>query len=136
MNARTQITLDPATMQILNDGTGSSGTISLGNSITLGGASGSTYNINVGNNGSANTGNTVALGVLSNGTSAVALLSTINFTGANGYVLQFSGLNLPGSTGHLTLAEFFSRLVNPARDSQDETTRLWREALQHLDRLG
>jgi hypothetical protein len=42
----------------------------------------------------------------------------------------------PGSTGHLTLAQFFDRLVNPARDSPDETTQLWREALQHLDRLG
>ncbi len=42
----------------------------------------------------------------------------------------------PGSTGHLTLAEFLDRLVNPARDSDDELTQLWREALQHLDRLG
>src|SRR6185437_14010472 len=40
----------------------------------------------------------------------------------------------PGSTGHVTLAEFLDPLVNPARASQDEMTRLWREALQHLDR--
>jgi hypothetical protein len=41
----------------------------------------------------------------------------------------------PGSTGHLTLAQFFDHLVNPARHSPDEMTQLWREALQHLDRL-
>jgi hypothetical protein len=42
----------------------------------------------------------------------------------------------PGSTGHLTLAQFFDRLVNPTPDSDDESTQLWLEALQHLDRLG
>jgi hypothetical protein len=42
----------------------------------------------------------------------------------------------PGATGHLTLAQFFERLVNPAPNSRDETTREWAAALGHLDRLG
>lgn len=49
--------------------------------------------------------------------------------------LDYDG-SWPGSTGHLTLASFLDRLVNPARDSEDELTQLWREALELLDRLG
>lgn len=82
------------TLNFLNDGTGSGGTISVGNSIYFGAAVTST--INVGNLVSSNTGNTVAFGVLSNGTSANAYSSTINFTGSNGYLQSYSGLALPG----------------------------------------
>ena len=42
----------------------------------------------------------------------------------------------PAATGHLTLGQFFERLVNPNIDSRDESTRLWATALQHLDQLG
>ena len=59
--------------------------------------------ISVGNNGSGNTGNTIVLGVLSNGTSASAFNSTINFTAANGYLQSYSGLNLSGSGGSTTI---------------------------------
>ena len=54
---------------------------------------------------------------------------------ADNTALAYDG-SWPGSTGHLTLAQFFDRLVNPARDAPDELTQLWREALQHVDRLG
>jgi autotransporter-associated beta strand protein len=84
-----------------NDGAGSGGTIGVGNNITISAAT-TKAAINVANNGSGNTGNTVAFGVLSNGTSANALASTINFTGANGYLQTFTSLNLPGSTGNTT----------------------------------
>ncbi len=88
------------TLNFLNDGTGSGGTISVGNSIYFGAAVTST--INVGNLVSSNTGNTVAFGVLSNGTSANAYSSTINFTGSNGYLQSYSGLALPGGRGATT----------------------------------
>ena len=42
----------------------------------------------------------------------------------------------PGSTGHLTLAQFFDRLVNPDLKAKDEGTRDWAEALRLLDRLS
>src|ERR1035438_10026510 len=95
------INLGAATLQVLNDGTGSGGTIALGNSITLNAAA-TTDTINVGNNGSGHTGNIVAFGALNNGTPANAFVSTFNFTGANGYLLSFSSLGLPGSGGNNT----------------------------------
>ena len=42
----------------------------------------------------------------------------------------------PGPTGHLTLARFFERLVNPPVHAEDEGARAWAEALGHLDRLA
>jgi autotransporter-associated beta strand protein len=95
------INLGPGTLQILNDGAGSGGTISLGNSITLNAAL-TTDTINVGNNGSGHTGNIVAFGALNNGTPANAFVSTINFTAANGYLMSFGVLGLPGSGGNTT----------------------------------
>jgi autotransporter-associated beta strand protein len=87
-------------LQVLNDGTGSGGTINVGNSIGLSAAN--TVTINVGNLVSSNTGNTVAFGVLSNGTPANAFNSTIDFTAANGYLQSYSGLALPGGSGNTT----------------------------------
>jgi len=100
--AATAINLGPGTLQILNDGVGSGGSISLlGNTITLSGAY-TTDIINVGNNGSGNTGNIVAFGGLFNGTPLNSLTSTINFTAANGYLMSFGILGLPGNTGATT----------------------------------
>jgi hypothetical protein len=45
--------------------------------------------------------------------------------------LAYDGSARP--TGHLTLARFFERLVNPASGSDDESTRTWDEVLQYLD---
>ena len=97
--AASPINLGSAVLQIRNDGSGSGGTIGLGNNITLSLATSADV-IDVGNLASSNSGNTVAFGVLSNGTTANALKSTINFTAANGYLQSYTGLNLPGSTGH------------------------------------
>jgi autotransporter-associated beta strand protein len=91
------VSLGSGTLQVLNNGAGSSGTISLGNSVTINPAT-TTDTINVGNNGS-NTANTVAFGALSNGTPANANIATINFTGSNGYLESFSSLALSGLTG-------------------------------------
>jgi fibronectin-binding autotransporter adhesin len=96
------ISLGSANLQIHNDGSGSGGTISVGNNITLS-LQTTTDTINVGNLLSSNTGNTVAFGVLSNGASSTAFNSTFNFTGANGYVQSFSGLMLSGGGGQGTL---------------------------------
>ena len=97
------ISIGSAALQILNDGAGSGGTISLGSVtvVTNPPVVSATVNptINVGNNGSGNTGNTVSFGALSNGTSANDLNSTITFTGANGYLQSFSSLALAGSSG-------------------------------------
>jgi fibronectin-binding autotransporter adhesin len=93
-----------ATLSIANDGGGSGGTISLGannSSITLT-AAGVTTTIDSRNNGSGNTNNVVVFGTLSNGTSANAFNSTINFTGANGYTQSYAGLALSGLTGQGT----------------------------------
>ncbi len=103
----TAISLAGATLQVLNDGTGNNGTITLGNTITLSAAV--TATISVGNS-TANTGNTVAFGALNNGTSANAFASTINFTGANSYLESFSSLGLSGLTG-------FSTTLNPTTTS-------------------
>jgi autotransporter-associated beta strand protein len=97
------------TLNYFNDGTGNNGTISQGNSITANTSVTST--INVGNL-TANTGNTVAFGVLANGTSANALASTFNFTGANSYKQSYTGLNLPGTTGNNTSLNATSATVN------------------------
>jgi fibronectin-binding autotransporter adhesin len=87
-----------STLGIANDGAGSNGTISLGNSVTL--TTNVTSTINVSNNGSANTGNTVAFGALSNNQTAGT--GTFDFTGANGYLVSFSSLALPGVGGQGT----------------------------------
>ena len=100
--AASPINLGSAVLQIRNDGSGSGGTISLGNNITLSLATSGDV-IAVGNLATSNSGNTVAFGVLSNGTTANALKSNINFTAANGYLQSYTGLNLPGSTGATTL---------------------------------
>jgi autotransporter-associated beta strand protein len=90
-----------ATLQILNDGAGSGGTIAVNNNITLSAAS-TTFTNSVGNNGGGNTNNTVAFGALKNGATNNAFSSTINFTGANGYLQSFSSLGLSGLTGNGT----------------------------------
>jgi autotransporter-associated beta strand protein len=99
--ASSLIGLGGGVVSIANDGTGSGGTISLGNNITL--TAGATVGIDVRNNGSGHINNIVSFGTLSNGTSANALNSTINFTAANGYRPTFAGLNLPGATGYTTV---------------------------------
>jgi autotransporter-associated beta strand protein len=100
--AASAIGLGSATLQYLDDGAGSNGTIDrTGNPITLSVAS-TTDTIHVGNNGSTNTGNTVAFGALNNGTAANAFASTINFTGSNGYLQSFPSLGLSGLTGNGT----------------------------------
>jgi autotransporter-associated beta strand protein len=93
-------------LSIRNDGSGSGGTISVPSNMTLtvgGSTPGAT--IDVGNI-SNHTGNIVSFGTLSNGTTANALNSRINFTASNGYLQSFAGLNLAGSTG-------FSTILNP-----------------------
>ncbi len=93
------VTLNGGTFQILQDGAGSAGTISLGNAVTV--ATGTTLTVAVGNN-TGNTGNTVAFGALNNGTTANNLTSTINFTGANSYLQSYTSLGLSGSSGGAT----------------------------------
>ena len=101
--AASPINLGSGVLQILNDGSGSGGTISLvNNNITLSLATTADV-IAVGNLATGNSGNTVAFGVLSNGTTANDLKSNINFTAANGYLQSYTGLNLPGSVGATTL---------------------------------
>jgi autotransporter-associated beta strand protein len=95
------IQMSGGVLSVLADGTGSGGTISAPASNILMTAA-ATVGINVGNFVSTNTGNTVSFGVLNNGTSANALASTFNVTGANGYGVSFAGLNLPGTTGNNT----------------------------------
>ncbi len=96
-------------ISIANDGGGSGGTISLGNSVTLTAAA--TVGIDVRNNGGSN-GNTVSFGTLSNGSAANAFASTINFTGANGYLQSYAGLNLSGLTGQTTTLNPTTTTVN------------------------
>ena len=102
--AASPINLGSGVLQIRNDGSGSGGTIGVGNNITLSLGTAADV-IAVGNLATSNSGNTVAFGVLSNGTTANALNSTINFTAANGYLQSYTGLNLPGSTGFSTTSE-------------------------------
>ncbi len=90
----TAITLGAATLAILNNGSGSNGTISLGNSVTLAGSG----TLNVANNGS-NTGNTVALGALSNPTTNA---NSLTLSAANGYLVSFTSLALNNGTGGST----------------------------------
>ena len=99
------IGLGGGVVSIANDGSGSGGTINVGNNITLTAAVSTTPTVGINVRGviGNNPSNTVAFGVLSNGTSANALSSTINFTAANGYRQSFAGLNLPGATGYTTL---------------------------------
>ncbi len=85
---------------IANDGAGSGGTISVGNNITLTAAA--TVGIDARGLTGATSNNVVSFGTLSNGTSANALTSTINVTGANGYQVSFAGLTLSGSGGNTT----------------------------------
>ena len=96
-------------LSFANDGGGSGGTISLGNSITL--TAGGTIGIDARGLTGSTSGNTVSFGVLSIGTSANALGTTTNFTGANGYVVSLAGLNLPGSTGATTVLSPLSTTV-------------------------
>ncbi|MGA2498363.1 MAG: autotransporter-associated beta strand repeat-containing protein, partial [Tepidisphaeraceae bacterium] len=97
-SASTLVMAANTTLQVLHDGSGSNGTINIGNNVQLT-ASGVT--ISVGNNGGASTGNTVALGALT--TPATALATTTTFTGANGYNVSFSSLALPGTSGQDTV---------------------------------
>jgi len=101
LSSGSPISLGSATLRVRSDGAGSNGTIAQGNSITLS-VVGSTDTIDVANNGSANTNNTVAFGALNNGTTANAFNSTLNFTGANGYLQSYSSLGLSGLTGNGT----------------------------------
>ena len=94
------LSLGSATVVVNNDGSGSNGTIALGNNITLDTSAMAT--ISVGNNGSSNTGNKVAFGALKNGTTAQGFNSTFNFVGANGYSQSFTSLGLTGSNGYAT----------------------------------
>lgn len=88
--------LGAGTLSILNDGTGSNGTITLGKNIAL--SAGGT--LNVAANGTTSSGNTVAFGIIS---SPVAPTNTTtNFTAGNGYRMTFTGLALPGGTGNKT----------------------------------
>ena len=101
--AGSSVSLGSGTLQISQDGAGSGGAISLGNSVTINLLT-TTATIVVGNNGSANTGNTVAFGALNNGLPSQAFAGNviINFTGSNGYLESFSSLGLTGSTGYRT----------------------------------
>jgi fibronectin-binding autotransporter adhesin len=76
------------TLQLLNDGTGSNGTITYGNNITF--SSGGNDTVTLGNNGSGNTGNTIALGTLtlSSGTNNFAV------QGNNSYQASFTNIVL------------------------------------------
>ena len=89
----TAISLGAGTLQVLQDGAGNNGTITVGNNIQIT-ASGGT--INVGNNGSGNTGNTVAFGSLLAPNSPSI---TVNFTGSNSYNQSFSSVALIQGTG-------------------------------------
>ncbi|HET6246535.1 MAG TPA: autotransporter-associated beta strand repeat-containing protein [Tepidisphaeraceae bacterium] len=96
LSTSSAISLGNGTINILNNGSGSSATISLGNAVSL--VTGTTSTLNVGNNGT-NTGNTVAFGALTNaGTSG----ATINLTASNGYLVSFPSASLPAGTGNNT----------------------------------
>ena len=85
-----------ATLNYLNDFTGSNGTIAQGNNITLTAAT--TATINVGDVAGVNTGNTVAFGTLTASTT-----SGFTFTGSNGYKQSYTGLNLSTSNTGQTI---------------------------------
>jgi autotransporter-associated beta strand protein len=91
------INLNGGSLQILNDGSGSGGMIALGNNVILNNQG--TVAIDVGNNGSPNTGNTVAFGTLD----TEAPLVKVNFTAANGYLLNFANMNLSPYGGDTTI---------------------------------
>ena len=83
-------------LSVLINGAGNNGTINLGNNFLINSTmSGTIY---VANNGS-NTGNTISFGSFNIGAS-----STLNITGANGYNVQFSSMDLlGGSAGTSTI---------------------------------
>ena len=131
LSSATAIKLGAGTLQIRDDGAGSNGTIShTGNSISLPLAT-TAATIDVGNDG-ANTGNTVAFGALNNGTPASAFLSTINFTGSNGYLQSYTSLGLSGLTGQNTT-------LNPTTTSVtitgNVTNQLSGDMTAHFDTL-
>ncbi len=105
LQSGSSINLGGGVVSIANDGSGSGGTINVGNNITLTSAVSTTPTMGIDVRGAtgSTSSNTVAFGVLSNGTTANALSSTINFTAANSYRQSFTGLNLPGATGYTTL---------------------------------
>ena len=86
-------------ISIANDNA-TAGTISVGNNITL--TVGATVGIDARGLTGSNPNSIVSFGALNNGTSANALATTFNFTGANGYTQSYTGLALPGSTGNNT----------------------------------
>jgi hypothetical protein len=54
---------------------------------------------------------------------------------ADDTTLSYDGSG-PSPTGHLTIARFFERLVNPSIDTEDEEMVTWVEVLVHLDQLA
>jgi autotransporter-associated beta strand protein len=115
------VQLGSGTLLVTNDGAGSNGTVALGNNIVISPAT-TAATIFAGNNGSSNSGNVAAFGSLSNGTAYNAQASTINFTGANGYGLSFSGLSLSGSTGNSTTLNPTSSTVLVGSVTNPETS--------------
>ncbi|HET6249570.1 MAG TPA: autotransporter-associated beta strand repeat-containing protein [Tepidisphaeraceae bacterium] len=89
------------TLQLLNDGSGSSSTIAQGNQINFANSSTTASTLYVANNGSSNTGNTIALGLLNNAFNS-ASVGYMNFNGSNGYSVSFTGLALPSGSGNDT----------------------------------
>lgn len=91
------------TLEILNDGSGSNGTISQGNQVNILTSSNTApyATLFVGPNTSNNTGNTIAMGLLNNQYNN-ANVGFMNFTAANGYLISFTGIALPNTTGNNT----------------------------------
>ena len=90
-----------ATIQVLNDGTGSNQTIAQGNQFNIASNSPTATTLFVGNNGSGNTGNTIAFGLLNNQVNSQNV-GALNIQGANGYNVSFTGIALPNGTGNDT----------------------------------
>jgi fibronectin-binding autotransporter adhesin len=129
--AASPVGLVAGTLSVRNDGNGSGGTIIAGNNITILAAA-TADTINVGNLTAGHTGNTVVFGVLSNGSPSNNFNATINFTGANGYLQSYAGLNLCGNTGDGTTLNPTTTtvIINGPVANQETTT-----ASTHYDTL-
>jgi len=101
------VTVNKGTLSLLNDGTGSNGTITYSaNNVVIN--SGNTSTINVGNNGGASTGNTIVIG----STNFNLGNSTLNVTGSNGYQLKIAVLQTGGgAAGTATLNPTTANLI-------------------------
>ncbi len=116
------------TLSIANDNA-TSGTISAGNNITM--TAGATVGIDTRALTGTNPNSVVSFGVLSNGTSANALASTFNLTGANGYTQSLHRTELAGFHRTKHYAEANDDHGGDQRPGQQPVDRRHRRPLRH-----